>query len=834
MTESILQYDDEYYDPGDAFADDEMDERDFDADEFTTVSLDNVTDKPTQGVNAYGVPYTLEPMEQLQQGIRLARRANRRELQKRYLKYFHPLLLENPELAPAFCDDLCTGHALVDAIGALQIQGMIFDNNWIGSPLMQTTPGSTNFTVLLVWTWIVDRYRPQKVKNSDTGAAKYFLKFSGTDYTTTYARLARELGMTSRKAEAAIKFLERQGMIGRRAAPEARSEGKGNEKPFAVWPLPDMVRMVTGRGNVTSVQLSESTGNPIADQLAQINFFGNVIDYTWLDHPAFDDETNKGLMLIVFAELYFLHTPSPRTDPFSHCETRRAKKFDGDVMYKSYRLWSQKTGLSLDQLRRALTALAKAGLINKWRAPVYDRMGEPTNNKILIELIFDKVLEVTYGTCEAMPRSDWTPAQIKALETASKQMLNVQGQRFAGSKVPTKIAQTTMQKPSRVETRAKTPYENCADHTPGSADHTPGSADHTPGSADHTPGSADVHSEYISISQSKQNQQQQPTAAAKIPAHKIKATDAESSSVVVVPSKQKTLSQALPGTACISVTAAPPSIGPSAELRDALNVAGLAIAEIDNTFQVAVGHWGERAEAELWDQIAELPRRNPREPGAMLRTAIVKGYATPHAKAARQAREEAAKSQEAQDAARREREASEARQRAQQARQQVATAALDAAYANLPAEQRAEIDAAIWRDKPVLRGRESSAAMAVARRAAVSDIFESLTDDEAQAETLASMTLASMQQPDNPPANPSSTKGFAALGQLLPEPVLHPNHNKRHEMNRREIERVLSMAQQRLVNDPLADDIAMARDTLGSELDDDEWEIVIGQLRRAA
>ena len=806
-------------------------------DEFSTVSPDSVADKPTHGVNAYGVPYTLEPMEQIQHGIRLARRARRRALQQRFLNYFHPMLLENPELAPAFCDDLCTGHALVDAIGALQIQGMIFDGNWIGCPLLQTTPGSTNFTVLLVWAWLVDRYRPIKdkpsVSSSQAGSeenARYFLKFPGTDYITTYARLARELGMTSRKAEEAIKFLERQGMIGRRPAPEARSEDKGNEKPFAVWPIAAMVRLATGRGNINSVLLSESTGNTVADELAQIKFFGHVIDYTWLDHPAFDDETNKGLMLIVFAELYYFHTPKEDEDKFSHFSRPRTKRFDGDVMYKSYRLWSQKTGLSTDQLRRALAALVKAGLIKKWRAPVYDRMGEPTNNKILIELIFDRVLEVTYGTCQAIPRHQWTKAQVKALEAASKQTLNIPGSpKIKATKLPTEIAHSIVDEVNSVQNSLQSAPRNCTDHAPVKTDHAPVKTDHAPVKTDHAPvktdhapvktdhapGNSHVHSKYTVRTKSLQNQQQQQSAQHK----KFTQPDRDetTSSVVVVSSVQKSLpTSVLPGTACIGVTATPPLLvasGPSAELRDALNQAGLALAEIDSTFEIAVGHWGERAEAELWDQIEELPRRNPREPGAMLRTAIVKGFATPHAKAARRAREGAAAREKAAEDARREREASEATQRAREARQRAATAVLDAAFAGLPASERAAIDTKILAEKPILRGREDGAAMAVARRAALSDVFESLTDGEAQ------------QQPE------SERPDFAAIDQILPA-VRQPGAAP--QMNRREIGRVVGMAQQRMANDPLADDIELARDTLGSQLDDDEWDIVVAQVRRAA
>ena len=307
-------------------------------------------------------------------------------------------------------DPLKTGHPLVDAIGCVHLQGFIHDKNWLQHPLLWSEckgtkrvreAGKANLAYQLVWAYLVDMYRPVKLRSPETGEAYALKKFPEEWWATTYSKFGRLLGLTEGQVRKAIALFREREMIGWREAPHARKADK-NEKPFEVWPLPDAVRAVTARGEVGAVELGANlkTGNWVCDELLQITLRGDVIDYNWPGHPLMrnDEGATDGLLLLVFAHLFFMHTPTEHTDPVTHRPTPRTKKFHLDALYKSYASWAEQSGLTDDQLRRAVSSMKKKELADVWVAPIIDSGGDLTNNKVHIALQFNKVLELTYGT----------------------------------------------------------------------------------------------------------------------------------------------------------------------------------------------------------------------------------------------------------------------------------------------------------------------------------------------------------------------------------------------------------------------------------------------------
>jgi hypothetical protein len=148
------------------------------------------------------------------------------------------------------------------------------------------------------------------------------------------------------------------------------------------------------------------TGHPLVDEVAQMSFEGIKIDHRWLGHPLLCHEDGKkvsegkslGFNLIaayVLAEIVYFYSPSITRDAEGHV-TSVKKRFDGEIMYQDYDVWSAKIGLTKRQLQDACAFLKRKGLIKLWAEPVTLRTGVRTNNMPHIEPVPEMIRELTY------------------------------------------------------------------------------------------------------------------------------------------------------------------------------------------------------------------------------------------------------------------------------------------------------------------------------------------------------------------------------------------------------------------------------------------------------
>lgn len=321
--------------------------------------------------------------------------------------------------------DFSTGHALVDAVGQLRrLSGLIIDHRWPFHAAFYSEEENLNLRALILFADLIDWYSPRILFDPDTKrpiAAES--KFDGEYLVQTYKKWGRRWGLSEDSTRAAIHAMMAKGLVQQRPFKSIKGN---NEKPFEIWPVPDMVREVTSgmpnSGIVRPVTLAQhlKTDHWVIDEIFQIYFEGDVIDYNWIGHAYFCNEKGKINIpaMLVFAHLYFLHLPTEVTDPISHDVIAKKKKFDGDKLYKSYRSWREASPFSDEQLRNAVAFLRrlpafekKQGLILAEVSPIVDRKGDLTNNKILIELVFERVQELLYGSSKVMPKNTEAPPE---------------------------------------------------------------------------------------------------------------------------------------------------------------------------------------------------------------------------------------------------------------------------------------------------------------------------------------------------------------------------------------------------------------------------------------
>ncbi|RYF45494.1 MAG: hypothetical protein EOO38_15930 [Cytophagaceae bacterium] len=195
--------------------------------------------------------------------------------------------------------------------------------------------------------------------------------------------------------------------------------------------------------------------------------------YYWLAHPYFLDKQGHtdAALLIVYAELFFWHTPSPIIDKKTETLTGYEKKFEKDVLYKSYRSWSFDSGLSDDQLRAAVKELRKNLAVVDFGPVFRDSEQDLSNTKVLIALSVEAALEVTYGTRTFVTKKRETPPKKreKSAEEGASDSRNIG-------------------------------HQKTGDPPPETGDRAPESGNHAPESGDHAPETGQLHSKEHNLS----------------------------------------------------------------------------------------------------------------------------------------------------------------------------------------------------------------------------------------------------------------------------------------------------------------------------------------------
>ncbi len=138
-----------------------------------------------------------------------------------------------------------------------------------------------------------------------------------------------------------------------------------------------------------------SSGNSIVDAMAELDITGNVIPDTWFQSIKYDNGKPNINACLILSEIVYWYRPKVIFDKASGKKTGIEKRFNADLLQKSYDDFAVKFGLSKDQARNAVQALEKKGIIAKDFRTI-NWGGTKVANVLFIELFVDKLIEVTY------------------------------------------------------------------------------------------------------------------------------------------------------------------------------------------------------------------------------------------------------------------------------------------------------------------------------------------------------------------------------------------------------------------------------------------------------
>lgn len=142
-------------------------------------------------------------------------------------------------------------------------------------------------------------------------------------------------------------------------------------------------------------ELILTTGNPIVDAVGKINLSGNIIPEAWYQ-TILKDNTNKPdlLAILILGEIVYWYRPIIEKDEFSNQITYK-KKFQADILQKSYKQLESKFGCSKRQAQESIRTLERLGVIQR-EVRVVEFAESGINNALFIRLIPEALFDITY------------------------------------------------------------------------------------------------------------------------------------------------------------------------------------------------------------------------------------------------------------------------------------------------------------------------------------------------------------------------------------------------------------------------------------------------------
>ena len=141
-----------------------------------------------------------------------------------------------------------------------------------------------------------------------------------------------------------------------------------------------------------------TTGNPIVDASAEINITGNITPQTW--YKTIIKETGKPHLtaIVILADIVYWYRPTELRDESTGQIIAIRKKFKADLLQRSYQQIAEQFGLSKKEATNAIIFLEKLGVIKRVFRTI-NMNGLVVNNVLYIELIVEKLKELTYPHC---------------------------------------------------------------------------------------------------------------------------------------------------------------------------------------------------------------------------------------------------------------------------------------------------------------------------------------------------------------------------------------------------------------------------------------------------
>lgn len=146
-----------------------------------------------------------------------------------------------------------------------------------------------------------------------------------------------------------------------------------------------------------------TSGNDIVDALASMQFTGNVIPQTWYKHIIKDTGKPDLLAIVLLSDIVYWYRPTEVRDEVTGQIVGYNKKFRADLLQRNYEQLAEQFGETKRNVRDAITRLESFGIIRRQFRTIETATGVRCNNVLFIELVPERLFDITYCGGETTP-----------------------------------------------------------------------------------------------------------------------------------------------------------------------------------------------------------------------------------------------------------------------------------------------------------------------------------------------------------------------------------------------------------------------------------------------
>lgn len=180
-----------------------------------------------------------------------------------------------------------------------------------------------------------------------------------------------------------------------------------------------------------------TTGNTTVDTVGKMHFEGNTIPHLWYENIRFDNDKPDLNAIIILAEIVYWYRPTYVRDELTGQILDVKKRFNADLLQRSYESFSNQFGITKRQARDAIVRLENMGLIKRHFRTINPH-GTPLSNVLFIELSVGHLGGVTFKR-QRVSHPNVTGSDVSLSEVSHPNVTPMTSQRQTYTEITTEI-----------------------------------------------------------------------------------------------------------------------------------------------------------------------------------------------------------------------------------------------------------------------------------------------------------------------------------------------------------------------------------------------------------
>lgn len=140
----------------------------------------------------------------------------------------------------------------------------------------------------------------------------------------------------------------------------------------------------------------ESTGNAIVDFVGQMNISGNVIPQAWYKTITRENGKPNLPAIVILADVVYWYRPTEVRDESTGRTVAARKRFQSDLLQRSYAQISEQFGISKREAQAAVAELERLGIVKRHFRTI-EMNGVKMSNVLFIELVPSGLYSATFA-----------------------------------------------------------------------------------------------------------------------------------------------------------------------------------------------------------------------------------------------------------------------------------------------------------------------------------------------------------------------------------------------------------------------------------------------------